>query len=671
MVLANASNGTAVASSAPASPATGFKIVSSPGGGYTKSYVDSSGNAVADQNAGATSLYGSLAPKPAQSNGGAPTAEPAVVSSVNGKSALDQAVQQHQQTLQQMQSATAPIGPAGGKQPAPEQTKTVTATPEEIQNLKTTQQALSFDEAKASGTDLTAYNYDANSGLYMPKTSNITPQIDKMKADLADTSTKISDAFKGLLTYADNATANLISTLTQNMNDQVNAQAKINASLEAGINTENIRGGTTRYASGIAGGLLTARQEDGLTKIKVIQDQTANSIAIAQSALVDKHYTAFMDEQKVQAQLKSDTLNEIKNLQDETNKQKQYQLDIQKFQETKDQNAFDRAFRNEQEQFDQKYKMADLQLKRDQVDATFSAGNINTGITSTVSTTGNGTPSPIDQQKVYNEIAAKYGPATAGMIQKIAGYDVNPATFPTQLRKGVSGMTRSQAVQLAQQYDPSYDDKQYATRSAVLKNFTSGKYSTNINALNTGVGHLVDLTTNFAKLHNGSITPINYVENAVVSAFGSGNVVSASTNIHASTGELASVFKTGGATDTEIKNLGSINTNSSPAQAKEFIQTSIQLLASRLNALQDTYTSGMGKQPASTFLSPTNINQLSTLKNQGYTVDIPGVYYTDPIVYAKTNSANADKLASVRAEHPDLTPAQATQLAQYLQENGQ
>jgi len=663
MVLATATNGQAVTPTNPTATNAGPTTANQAG-----SWIPGAG--------GMGLTFKPAAPAPAQTsgNGGAPTTEPAVVSSVNGKSALDQAIQQHQTTLQNMQTATAPVTPNGGKQPAPDQnpTKTVTATPEEIQNLKATQGAIGFDEAKASGTDLTAYNYDANSGLYMPKTGTITPQIDKMKADLADTSAKISDSFKGLLTYADNATANLISTLTQNMNDQVNAQAKINASLEAGINTENIRGGTTRYAGGVAGGLLSATQENGLAKIKVIQDQTANSIATAQSALVDKHYTAFMDEQNVQSKLKQDTLAEIKNLQDETDKQKQYQLDVQKFQETKDQNALDNAFKVEQQSFDEKYKTASLQLQRDQLDATLSSSSMNTGITSTVSSTGTGAPNPIDQQAVYNEIVAKYGPATAGMVQKLANYQTDPTVFATQLRKGVPGMTRSQAVMLAQQYDPTYDDKLYSARKQVLNNFTSGVYSKNINALNTSVGHISDIPANFAKLDNNSNTwnnaTVNFVKGSIL---GQGGITSAKSNISAATGELASVFKTGGATDTEIKNLSTIDSNSSPEQAKAFVQTSIQLLASRLNALQDTYTAGMGRPPASNFLSPTNQATLSDLKNKGYTVDIKGVYYTDPTAYTKANSANADKLASVRASNPDLTPAQATQLAQYLQENGQ
>ena len=167
--------------------------------------------------------------------------------------------------------------------------------------------------------------------------------------------------------------------------------------------------------------------------------------------------------------------------------------------------------------------------------------------------------------------------------------------------------------------------------------------SQNKNALNTAIGHLVDLTSNFQKLGNVGFTPANAAKNAIESTFGAGAITSAGTNINAAVGELASTFKSGGATDQEIKNLGTVNTNSSPEQAKAFTQTAINLLASRLSALTDTYTQGMGKPPTSSFLSPANISQLSTLKNQGYDVNIKGVNYTDKSAWQKYGGGTQDQ----------------------------
>lgn len=262
----------------------------------------------------------------------------------------------------------------------------------------------------------------------------------------------------------------------------------------------------------------------------------------------------------------------------------------------------------------------------------------------------------------------------ATLVQGLANYTVNPNTFATRLLKDSPGMTRADAIALTEQYDPSYSEAQYPARQALQTNFASGSYSQNINSLNTGMAHLADIPSAFAKLGNVNFLSglVNPVKNFFASkAEGSGAPAQASLNINAATGELASIFKSGGASDTEIKNLSALSTNSSPAQAKAVTQKAIDLIGSRLNALTDTYTSGMGRAPTASFLSPTNIATLSNLKNQGYDVNIKGVYFTDPTAYVKANSANAQALSTVRAQYPALSPAQATQYAQYLQENGQ
>lgn len=298
--------------------------------------------------------------------------------------------------------------------------------------------------------------------------------------------------------------------------------------------------------------------------------------------------------------------------------------------------------------------------------ADVTGGDIGANLPQVTMTAGN-TPDPQAQAQFLSSLPT----SVATLVKGLADYTVNPSTFATRLLKDSPGMTRADAIALAQQYDPSYSEAQYSARQALQTNFASGSYSQNINSLNTAVGHLADIPANFSKLGNAGFTPYNAVKNALGSTFGSDAITSAGTNINAAVGELASTFKGGGATDQEIKNLGSIGTNSSPSQAKGFVQTSINLLASRLNALTDTYTSGMGKAPTTAFLSPTNMTALSNLKNQGYDVNIKGVYFTDPVAYTKADPANATALQNVRTQFPNLTPAQATQYAQYLQENGQ
>jgi len=273
--------------------------------------------------------------------------------------------------------------------------------------------------------------------------------------------------------------------------------------------------------------------------------------------------------------------------------------------------------------------IADLGLSSSGMGA--SGGQSFTGLPS-VSMTTNNTPNMAQQQQFLSSIQ---DPNLQTLIKGLANYTINPASVPTRNYRGVGGITQAQAIELAQQYDPTYDSKQYASRQAVMKEFTSGKYSQNINSLNTAVGHISDILSNFSGLNNTGFTPYNQAKNAVAKLFGSGAIGKASLNINAATGELASVFKSAGATDSEIKNLGTIDANSSPDQVNSYIETATQLLASRLQALQDTYTQGMGKAPDNSFLSLTAQQQLLNLQQQGLNIQVPELA-NSPLVKLQT-----------------------------------
>lgn len=276
---------------------------------------------------------------------------------------------------------------------------------------------------------------------------------------------------------------------------------------------------------------------------------------------------------------------------------------------------------------------------------------------SSVQIQSDGTPDPASQQAFLQTIPSAF----RQLVQNIANYK--------DTTTGLSQKTKTQLDAWASQYDPTYDASQYKIRQALQNNFTSGSYSKNINSLNTAIGHLGDLTSNFSKLGNNSNTynnaTVNFVKGKIL---GQGGITSAGTNINAAVGELASTFKSGGATDTEIKNLGNVDVNSSPEQAKAFVETGIQLLASRLQALTDTYTAGMGKPPVTNFLSPTNITALSNLKNQGYTVDIPGINYTTQEAWDKYGGGTQDQWnSSVDALTAAGLPVTTENILQYAQ----
>lgn len=512
-------------------------------------------------------------------------------------------------------------------------------------------------------------------GSYTPVSSsqitiaNNQAQLDKTNTDYqtkADAVTNtINSIANGSIPLSPGEQAQ-VDGLSQSYKQLIDQQTLANTNASGVANIRGYQTGSAEYDPSFQVKTIGAIVTAGVNKVAdlnikmagavadLTQQIKANDIANIKSAW--DVYNAAATKRTDALQKTIDTAQKaISDAQAAVEKDNAYKLDVQKFQETKDQNAFDRAFKQEQETETIRHNQA-----------TEGGGGGNNITSTTVGPTGN--PDPVSQKATYDQIAQQYGPMTAVAIQKLANYEMNPADWRAGAAKG---MTRADAVALAEMLDPTYDDKQYATRQAALTNFKSGKYSQNINSLNTAVGHLADVPVNFAKLRNGPMPSANWIGNTVEKAFGAGGITSASSNVNAATGELASTFKSGGATDQEIKNLGTIDSNSSSEQAKAFVQTNINLLGSRLSALSDTYTSAMGKPPGKSFLSDDNIATLSDLKNKGYDIKIPGVYYTDPLVYAKISPDNATKLTEVRRAHPELTSAQATQLAQYQQENGQ
>jgi hypothetical protein len=95
-----------------------------------------------------------------------------------------------------------------------------------------------------------------------------------------------------------------------------------------------------------------------------------------------------------------------------------------------------------------------------------------------------------------------------------------------------------------------------------------------------------------------------------------GTVTGIKTKFNAVKGEMANIFKRSGATDTEIKAWNDTITDpttATPSSWKSFIDGSLQLMGSRIEALRNTYEQGMGKTKDFAFLSPRSRTILSGL----------------------------------------------------------
>jgi hypothetical protein len=173
-------------------------------------------------------------------------------------------------------------------------------------------------------------------------------------------------------------------------------------------------------------------------------------------------------------------------------------------------------------------------------------------------------------------------------------------------------------------YDPAFDATQYNVRLQLKKGFNSGKEATNIRGLNTAISHLETLDKKAKELSNSWSPTWNSVSNAMITAAGDPRVRGFDMAATAVESELAAVFKGMGATDQEIKAWRTnLNAAGSPKQLKEAIDTGVELLGGRLQALQSQYETGLGKPKDFHFLSE---KSRAILKKLGANVDaIDGV----------------------------------------------
>lgn len=154
------------------------------------------------------------------------------------------------------------------------------------------------------------------------------------------------------------------------------------------------------------------------------------------------------------------------------------------------------------------------------------------------------------------------------------------------------------AIDVAMQADPTLDEANARTRVATRKDFTSGMMARNLTALNTAIGHLKSLQAVGDKLNNTWSPDINWAINTLQSKrLGDPRVNNFNTTVQAFATELAKVFKgTGAPSLTELEDWKkSADPNMSPDQIRGFVHTAAELLQSRIDAMGDAYTRGMGK----------------------------------------------------------------------------
>jgi hypothetical protein len=153
-------------------------------------------------------------------------------------------------------------------------------------------------------------------------------------------------------------------------------------------------------------------------------------------------------------------------------------------------------------------------------------------------------------------------------------------------------------ISMVSQYDPNFDAVNYNARASTRKDFTSGKSSQSLNALNTVMGHLDELEKSGASLGNTSFPLYNQAANYVtgqVSPEFKGKLNSFNLAKQAVSSEMERAYRGTGGNMTEIEAWKkTLDSADSPTALRESIKMGVKLLESKINALGETYNKGMG-----------------------------------------------------------------------------
>lgn len=159
----------------------------------------------------------------------------------------------------------------------------------------------------------------------------------------------------------------------------------------------------------------------------------------------------------------------------------------------------------------------------------------------------------------------------------------------------------AQAVLAAQQVDPTLDANESKVRMGTQRDFTSGPTSKVITAGNTALGHLTELNNLVPQLNNYDTqyggTLLNAAGNVIKGTGAAGAPLARFNELNQLYSAEMEKFYAGpsGGTAGERKQLElNISPNMTPTQQRAAIQTAATALASKVEALQGQWHSGMG-----------------------------------------------------------------------------
>lgn len=271
-------------------------------------------------------------PKTGLASTSLPKKEVSSLSTDGAKFILNNAIQGHNNDLTAIKNNTT-TAPVSSPTSAPLSADTL--------NLLKSNGAITADEFSASGFNKADYNFDATANVYLPKNGQNVAQS-KIDADNKAEADYIRSSFATQIAGMDIATQNLINSIQGIYGARVAEQQDANRRELAAFDTMNTRYGTSRYAPGVAQGILTADERVGLDRIKKIGLEETNLIATANQNLVDKKYSSFVQQRNELNELRKEKVAQLNKLQDLAIEKQKYEREkLQKFNEELNKIAID------------------------------------------------------------------------------------------------------------------------------------------------------------------------------------------------------------------------------------------------------------------------------------------------------------------------------------------
>ncbi len=237
--------------------------------------------------------------------------------------------------------------------------------------------------------------------------------IDKENADNAKTSQQILDIKSGAIPLSASEQAQ-VDGMKNEFDNLINEQKQVNGQAYGTAQVGGYRTGAAEYDPTFQARTIGSIVSAGQQKVASLQIKEAAAISTLTEALKNGDIAAIKDAYAIRQKASDDTKAAIQKTIDETSAKikdmqiaqakvaeddRNYELNLAKFQQTGDQNAFDNAFKIEQAKVDNAYKKA-------QTDKIYydirNAKNTGSSIVTTTNDLGKTVSIPIDVAPYYN-----------------------------------------------------------------------------------------------------------------------------------------------------------------------------------------------------------------------------------------------------------------------------